>query len=237
MERRLGASCEGNAGAPVLKMRDVEDVLCPQGRVGVKICGVTNPEDAGTAVDAGADAIGINLYPGSKRFVELDAVSDWVAGIAAARVAVVVNADALLLDRITRAGCFDAVQFHGDETPEFCATSELPWIRAVRVSGTEALDSALSYATNLLLLDGASDAGFGGTGVRVDLRIAAEFVRANEQRRIILAGGLKPGTVSGAVRAVHPRAVDVASGVEMDGNPRRKDPGKVRAFIEAAKSV
>ncbi len=207
------------------------------GPVRVKICGVTNPGDAALVADAGADAIGINLFPGSKRFVELDEVRDWVRDLPLTRVAVVVNASRDELARIAAAGCFDAIQFHGDESPEFCAASPLPWMRAVRVSGPEALGAALDYRTSMLLLDGHAASGYGGTGEIVDPDLAAEFVRAHPDRRVILAGGLRSETVAAAVRIVRPHGVDVASGVEVRGSSRRKDFVKVCAFIEAARGA
>jgi len=207
------------------------DPLC------VKICGVTNAADAAVVVEAGADAIGLNLFPGSKRFVEIESVRDWAAELPLARVAVVVNATADLLARVADADCFDAVQFHGDETPELCATCPLPWIRAVRVSGPDVLAVALDYATPLLLLDGHAASGYGGLGVTVDPVLAAEFVREHAEKRVFLAGGLKPETVAASVRVVRPFGVDVASGVEDDGDPRRKNAAKVRAFISAAREA
>lgn len=216
---------------------ETRGALFQSGNLRVKICGVTNPEDAEMAARAGADAIGINLFPGSKRFVEIGDVRDWLRDVPVTRVAVVVNASSELLARVQEAGVFDAVQFHGDEAPELCATSALPWLRAVRVSGQEALDDALGYATSDLLLDAHSTAGYGGTGATLDLGLAADFVRAHSDRRVLVAGGLRPETVAAAVRAVRPHGVDVASGVEAEGNPRRKDPARVRAFIDQARGA
>jgi len=110
-------------------------------------------------------------------------------------------------------------------------------MRAVRVSGPDVLAAALDYATPLLLLDGHTSSGYGGLGVTVDPVLAAEFVRTHAERRVFLAGGLRPETVDKAVRAVRPFGVDVASGVECDGDPRRKDAVKVRAFIAAARAA
>jgi phosphoribosylanthranilate isomerase len=211
--------------------------LFPSDRLCVKICGVTNAADAAVVVEAGADAIGLNLFSGSKRFVEIQSVRDWAAELPLARVAVVVNATPDLLARVADSGCFDAVQFHGDEKPELCATCPLPWIRAVRVSGPEALAGALDYDTPFLLLDGYAAAGYGGLGITVDPALAGKFTREHAEKRVFLAGGLRPETVAAAVRAVEPFGVDVASGVEREGDPRRKDAGKVRAFIEAARGA
>jgi phosphoribosylanthranilate isomerase len=216
---------------------ETRGALFQPGNLRVKICGITNPEDAGMAARAGADAIGINLCPGSKRFVEIGDVRDWLRDVSVTRVAVVVNASAGLLARIQEAGVFDAVQFHGDETPELCAACAVPWLRAVRVSGPEALEAALGYATRDLLLDAHSAAGYGGTGAALDLDLAADFVQAHPDHRVLIAGGLRPETVAAAVRAVRPHGVDVASGVEAEGNPRRKDPARVRAFIDQARGA
>jgi len=220
-----------------MPVSETRGALFQSGNLRIKICGITNPEDAGMAARAGADAIGINLFPGSKRFVEIADVCDWLREVPVTRVAVVVNASADLLARVQEAGVFDAVQFHGDETPELCATCALPWLRAVRVSGQEALDAAMGYATSDLLLDAHSAAGYGGTGAMLDLDLAAEFVRAHRDRRVLIAGGLRPETVAAAVRVVRPHGVDVASGVESEGNPRRKDPARVRAFIDQARGA
>jgi len=207
------------------------------GALRVKICGVTNPADAAVVVDAGAEAIGINLFSGSKRFVELHDVRGWVAELPITRVAVVVNATRDDVARIVDAACFDAIQFHGDETPDLCAECPIVWIRALRVEGPETLRHALEYATQAILLDGFSAAGYGGTGTAVDVELARDFVRWNPGRQVILAGGLKPETVAKAAHLVKPHAVDVAGGVEMDRDPRRKDPAKVRAFVDAARGA
>ncbi len=211
------------------------EALFAPGRTRVKICGVTNAADARMAVEAGADAIGFNLFRGSRRFVELDLAAALAGETPVTRVAVVVNPSEADLDAIVAASCFDAVQFHGDESPEFCRGRFPRWMRAVRVCGPSALAGALAFDTPWLLLDAFSAAGYGGTGTAIDLSLAADFCRAHPDRRLLLAGGLTPETVAGAVRAVKPHGVDVASGVETDGDPRRKDPAKVRAFIEAAR--
>ncbi len=216
---------------------DGREALFLAGETRVKVCGVTNAADAARVVAAGADAVGINLFAGSKRFVELAAVRDWVAELPVTRVAVVVNASAEELAAVRAAGCFDAVQYHGDETAADCAAGGGRWLRAVRVRDWAALEGALAYATPWLLLDGFSAAGYGGTGAGVDLALAREFVRKERDRRILLAGGLRPETVAAAVRKVWPHGVDVASGVEVAGDARRKDAGRVREFVAAAKGA
>ncbi len=215
---------------------DGRQALFLSGGTRVKVCGVTNAADAAMVVGAGADAVGINLFAGSKRFVELAAVRDWVAELPVTRVAVVVNATADELAAVREAGCFDAVQYHGDEAPGDCAAGGGRWLRAVRVKEWASLVAALEYATPWLLLDAFSAAGYGGTGAGVDLGLAGEFVRMERDRRVILAGGLRPETVGAAVRTVRPHGVDVASGVEVVGDARRKDAERVREFVAAAKA-
>ncbi len=219
-----------------MKTDDGREALFMPGGTRVKICGVTNAEDAAMAVEAGADAIGINFFAGSKRAVKIDDVAGWVSEIPVTRIAVVVNATTEELAAIRDADCFEGFQFHGDETPDTCAASADRWLRAIRVKDWSSLTDALAYQTPWLLLDAFSASGYGGTGEGVDLQLAAEFVRMERDHRVILAGGLKPETVADAVRVVRPHAVDVASGVEIPGDPRRKDAARVRYFVQAAKA-
>ncbi len=214
---------------------DGREALFLGGETRVKICGLTNAADAAMVVAAGADAVGINLFAGSKRFVELAVVRDWVAELPVTRVAVVVNATADELAAVRAAGCFDAVQYHGDESPADCLAGGGRWVRAVRVRDWQSLEGALDYVTPYLLIDAFSAAGYGGTGDGLDLRLAEEFVRKERTRRVLLAGGLRPETVGAAVKMVRPHGVDVASGVEAAGDARRKDAAKVRDFVAAAK--
>ena len=147
----------------------------------------------------------------------------------------VVNAKADELHILRDSGCFEAVQFHGDETPTFCANAGFPtWIRAVRVRTRKSLTEALDYSTPFLLLDAWSAVAYGGTGQHLDWESAGEFVATQPERRVILAGGLNPANVAEAIEAVRPHAVDVAGGVE--STPGRKDAGRVQAFVTAARS-
>ena len=112
--------------------------LDPGTPVRIKICGITSRADAEMSVDAGANAFGFNFYRGSKRCISFEESRAWIASLAgrASRVAVVVNAAIEEVHALRDSGCFEAVQFHGDETPEFCARAGFPaWIRAVRVRG------------------------------------------------------------------------------------------------------
>lgn len=203
------------------------------GPVRVKVCGVTQKDDALAAIDAGADALGFNFWPGSKRALVFDLAADWIAQLPrdVARVAVVVNADESLLELLHGSGLFDAIQFHGDETPGQCLFGHWNrWIRAVRVAGPRDLNETLEYQTPWILADAASAPGvYGGSGKSVDREIVRDFVRAQPDRKIILAGGLTPENVASAIRTVRPFAVDVASGVE--SSPGKKDTARMRAFV------
>ncbi len=210
--------------------------MSPPPPLQVKICGITNSADALAAIDAGADALGFNLFPGSKRHVLLDDLIPWLPSLAgpALRVAVMVNPsiENVLLTRPH----FDVIQLHGQETAAFCA----------QAAATGTLWKAFPLAENLapaafqahaILIDSCVPGAFGGTGALIDLDRAARFIRASPGRPVWLSGGLSPSNVAAAVEKVRPFGVDVASGVEIPGNPRRKDSSRIRAFIAAARQA
>ena len=203
----------------------------------VKICGITCREDAQFALAAGADAIGINLYPGSKRYLDLPLAVAWLSELPRELkvVAVMVNPTREEALRIARLPFVEGLQLHGSETPEFCralAEEGVRFAKALPVTDGKSLGSALRYATDTLVLDAQSGGEFGGTGKTFPWRFAGEFAAENPDARIVLAGGLSPDNVAEAVKAVRPFAVDVTTGVEL--SPGRKDHGKIRAFIVAA---
>lgn len=205
-----------------------------------KICGITNPGDALGCIEAGAGALGFNFYPPSPRSIPANADLSWIAKLKTdfpdiALVAVVVNPDKSLLGKLRSAGCFDAIQFHGDESPEFCmeeGTRFPRWIRALRIRTQGDLDRAVAYKTPFLLLDAAVPGTYGGSGHTVDWTLAASFIAAHPGLKVILAGGLNPENVAAAAKEVGPHALDVASGVE--SSPGTKAPARVRDFIAAA---
>jgi phosphoribosylanthranilate isomerase len=212
--------------------------LEPGNPVRIKICGITSSADAELAVAAGADALGFNFYPGSKRCILFEESRGWISSLSgrAFRVAVVVNAGIDELHTLRDSGCFEAVQFHGDETPEFCAGAGFPaWIRAVRVKSKDSLREALRYDTSYLLLDAWSVAAYGGTGRRLDWELMREFVAAQPAKHVILAGGLGPENIGEAIRIVEPHAVDAASGVE--SSPGRKARDRVLDFVRAVRAA
>lgn len=211
----------------------------PRARGRVKICGITRRDDALQAVEAGADALGFNLFAGSKRHLELAAHVGWIAELAGRveRVAVMVNPGWDEVQNVIRSGVIDAIQFHGSESAEFCARIAqlgFPFIKALRLSGREVLADPAQYQTSAFLLDAFVPGSFGGTGTLVDLVLAREFVAAHPEVDILISGGLNPANVRAAIRAVAPAGVDVASGVE--SSPGRKDAAAVGAFIGEARA-
>ncbi len=199
----------------------------------VKICGVTTLEDALACADAGADAVGFNFWPRSKRHVAVD-----VAAAIAKKlppqlrtVGVFVDPTAADVDRAFAAGAIDLAQLHGDEPPEFCARFAGRYIKAFRLRDRATLQRLGDYDCDLVLVD-ADSAGYGGSGQRADVTLAAD---AATRRRVILAGGLTPDNVAEAIAAVQPYGVDVAGGVERE--PGVKDWIKVAAFVARAKGA
>jgi phosphoribosylanthranilate isomerase len=198
----------------------------------VKVCGVTSVRDARFVADAGADAIGLNFFEGSKRCVDLDTARAIVGALPPFvwAVGVFVNASLRSIAHTSRQVGLHAVQLHGDESSAFAAKLALPVFKALHV-GDVAPDARGFPTVDALVLD-AAQAGYGGGGVAFDWRLAR---RLAQQRPVLLAGGLTPRNVAHAVRAVRPYGVDVASGVE--SQPGIKDPKKVAAFIRAARSA
>lgn len=208
----------------------------PRRDLQVKICGITNPYDARVCSEAGADALGFNFFPGSSRGLDPENALPWIRdlGPAVLRVAVVVNPDGDLLAKLRKAACFDWIQFHGDETPEFCAAAGFKtWAKAIRVMDKDVLEKALEFETPELLLDAWHANAYGGTGKRLDWDLVREFVARNPDRKFLLAGGLTAHNVRQAVRIVRPHGVDVASGVEMAAG--KKEEYLVREFVRIAK--
>lgn len=204
----------------------------------IKICGITNEEDARVAVEAGADALGFILYRRSPRFVEPAAVKRIIGGLPpfVAAVGVFVNEEAAVVRRLMDECGFTLAQLHGDEPASYCEGLGRPAMKALRLKdrGTFLLLAEFQGRANVraFVLDAFSEQAYGGTGQTVDWTLAAEAARAS---RVLLAGGLTPDNVAEAIRQVRPYGVDVSSGVEM--RPGQKDHAKVRAFVQAARLV
>ena len=200
----------------------------------VKVCGITNLEDALAALEAGADMLGFNFYPRSPRYVSpLEArkiIERLPAGVSCVGVFVNEPAD---VERIAREAGLGAVQLHGDETPEYCRSLHgLTTIKALRVGADYNVESAAAYGTDAVLLDAYVAGSRGGTGHTFDWALAT--LTRERVPRLFLAGGLNPDNVSAAVAAVRPYAVDVCSGVET--SPGRKSPELMRRFVKAVDS-
>jgi phosphoribosylanthranilate isomerase len=204
----------------------------------VKICGVTRVEDARMAWASGADALGLNFYPRSPRYVTVEtaAVLARTRPALGSLVGVFVNESPDIIRARVRECGLTAVQLHGDEPPEACAGYGVPVIKALRVRGPEDVERARAYVgvgdVATLLLDGAAP-GYGGGGVGFDWSLVARLSDAGVP--VLVAGGLNPGNVQEAVRATKPYGVDVASGVEV--SPGIKDADAVRAFVRAVRAV
>jgi phosphoribosylanthranilate isomerase len=210
-------------------------------RVGlrVKICGITNLEDAKASIAAGADALGFNCYVKSKRYVDLAAAGEWIARLPdhISRVAVVVDPTFGDATAIAALPFISALQLHGRETPDFCrrlAAEGVRFSKALPATDAASLRDAALYSTQTIVLDSATADAFGGTGLTFDWRIAARFAEVHPASHVILAGGLTPENVSEAVAIARPYAVDVTSGVE--ASPGRKDYLLLRSFIDAARA-
>lgn len=203
--------------------------------VKVKICGITNPEDAQAAVAAGADLLGFVFADESPRRVTVEqaaAIARIVPPVVV-RTGLFVNAPEESVMHAINACGLQLLQFHGDETPEYCRQFGVMSMKAFRVRGPETIQALRSYPTEAWLLDAFVPGLRGGTGHSFNWDLAVEAVKLG--RPVFLAGGLTPENVAEAVRKVQPYGVDVSSGVE--SAPGKKDHAKVQAFIQAAKDV
>jgi phosphoribosylanthranilate isomerase len=200
----------------------------------IKICGITNRTDALLAVELGADALGFIFYPKSPRYVKVSVAADICNALPpfVAKVGVFVDELEYEIEKALGECLLTALQFHGDEPPGFCQKFAAKSIKAIRMRDETSLRVAAEYDVDALLLDTYTESERGGTGKTFDWSLA---VKAKEiGPPIILSGGLTAANVQEAIRAVRPYGVDVASGVERE--PGKKDPEKLRRFIELCKS-
>ncbi len=201
----------------------------------VKICGITNLPDASAAAEAGADALGFVFWEDSPRRVAVEEAAAIIRKLPpfVMKVGVFVDAPEDLVYRAIGECGLNLLQFHGDETPDYCLQFGLMSMKAFRIRDVESLRSLPAYRTDAWLLDAYSPDKRGGTGETFNWDLA---VQARELGRMIfLAGGLAPENVGEAIRQVKPYGVDVSSGVE--ASPGKKDSVKVRAFIQAVRDA
>jgi len=215
----------------------------------VKICGITNVDDALAVARAGADAVGLNFYPKSKRCVDAETAGRIVASLPReiVKVGLFVNANVEDVARRFDELGLDLIQLHGDEPPGYLAQlGGRPVIRAFRL-GPDGLDPLGRYLADcrqlgctprLVLIDALVPGQYGGTGQLADWQLLATYREGpgtGPTPPLVLAGGLTPGNVTEAIATVRPAAVDTASGVE--SSPGRKDRAAVEAFVRAARTA
>ncbi len=210
----------------------------------IKICGITSAQDGGAVAAAGADAVGLNFYPKSPRYVGVEKAQEIIVALPdeLVKVGLFVNAaEEEVCETFDRLG-LDLIQLHGDEPPTFLARlGGRPVMRAFRL-GEAGLGPVWGYVENcrllacmprLVLVDACVKGSYGGTGQVADWRALTQYPRDSSAPPLVLAGGLTPDNVAEAIRTVRPAAVDTASGVE--SGPGRKDPAAVEAFVRAAR--
>ena len=228
-----------------LEVRDEEagegvplpSVFCPlsSGVTRVKICGITRVEDALNAANSGADAIGLVFYERSPRHVSVAQAAQLAAALPpfVTVVGLFVDADVAFVREVLSGVPLDVLQFHGDESPEFCAQFAKPYLKAIRVkAGVDLLQCAARFSTAKgLLLDAHVEGIPGGTGATFDWTLIPKQLPLP----VILSGGLDAKNVAAAIKQVQPYAVDVSSGVE--AGKGIKDAAKVAAFINEVKKT
>lgn len=214
-----------------------------------KICGITSIEDAEAMGAAGADALGLNFYPKSKRFLRSEIAADVRQAIPSdvAAVGLFVNGDVVDVVSAAQRLSLDWIQLHGDEPPEYLARLRRlgapPVLKAFRCGPDwkqEIIDflascAALDCSPGALLVDGFDQNSYGGTGQAADWQALADWQDWLTCEYLVLAGGLRPDNVVAAIDAVHPSAVDTASGVEIE--PGRKDPSLAARFCANAQAA
>lgn len=202
--------------------------------VKVKICGITNYNDAKTSVDYGADLLGFIFYEKSPRYISPAAAKEIVRRLPPLifRVGVFVNESREVITRIMEDCALDIIQFHGDEMPEDIQGYPFRIIKAIRIMNESSLDKMDEFKAGMYLLDAYSDEKYGGSGSTFPWDVA---IKAKEKGIVILSGGLNPENIQDAVEIIKPYGVDASSGVE--SLPGKKDPHRLKDFITRAKGI
>jgi phosphoribosylanthranilate isomerase len=200
----------------------------------VKVCGITNAEDAGVSIAAGADALGFIFVEGTPRYIHPDVAAAIIAELPAfvTPVGVFWDHPAGHVKAVAEQCRLGALQFHGDETPEDVGEHRLPTIKTIKVAGPDDLARMEAYGRSSVMLDSPARWSQGEARAPISWELARDAAR---RRPIILSAGLDPDNVGIAVRSVRPYAVDVNSGVE--ARPGKKDVDKVRRFVAAARAA
>jgi phosphoribosylanthranilate isomerase len=200
----------------------------------VKICGITNLNDAIAAVEFGADAIGFIFVPNTPRYIAPAKAAAIIEKLPpfVTTVGVFLNETKEHIKKIVSQCKLNALQLHGQEPPDFCLRFDRKVVKAFRVKDKESLNVLPKYTVSAYLLDTYVKGEMGGTGVTFDWSLASD---AKKYGLIILAGGLNPENVARAIQQVHPYGVDVSSGVEAE--PGKKDHSKLKDFIATAKAA
>ena len=203
----------------------------------IKICGITRAQDALSAADLGADAIGLNFYPQSPRALSVADLGNLAEGLSrrVSVVALFVNPKPELVRQVLGTGAIDLLQFHGSESPEFCEQFETPYIKvvAVKVDSDLKFEFAKYESAQYMLLDSFDPIMLGGTGKTFEWGRVVELTR-KQRSRLVLAGGLGPANVREAIEIVQPFGVDVSSGVE--ASKGIKDLKMMQLFIQGVRA-
>ncbi|TDU70627.1 phosphoribosylanthranilate isomerase [Prosthecobacter fusiformis] len=204
----------------------------------IKICGITQEQQARDIISLGADALGINFWPKSKRYLPVEKASLWLPELRAETtlVAVLVNPDRPLLDLLIQESLVHILQLHGDESPTEVGQlldAGAHVIKALQVRDRESLEQIGSFPCDTILLDAFNPGLYGGTGETFPWELAVIAQEQFPEKKIILSGGLTPANIREAILQTHPAGVDVASGVE--SAPGIKDLTMVQEFIEQAR--
>ena len=201
----------------------------------IKICGITNIEDATLAANLGADALGFVFYKDSPRYIQKDAAKEIIRELPpfVSSVGVFVNEKEDRVREISSDCRLDILQFHGNESPDFCSHFDKKVIKAFSINNRKDLAIISSYQVSAVLLDTYYEDICGGGGKAFNWELASEAKRFAS--RVILAGGLSPDNVMKAIQKVEPYGVDVSSGVEF--KPGKKDHVKLEKFIKIVKKA
>lgn len=202
----------------------------------IKICGITNKQDAVEASKLGVDMLGFVCYQKSKRFVEPKIIKDIANELPPylAKVGVFVDEDQKKVFEIAEDCSLDILQFHGDESPDYCAALKDSYkvIKAFRIKDKSSFKGINDYNVDFFMLDAYSPDAKGGTGKSFDWKLMEEF---EFLRPVILSGGLSPDNVEEAIIEFAPYGVDVSSGVEK--SPGKKDLVKMKKFVEKVRKI